>query len=229
MPLPEEDWVKIYEDRGALWLHGGNPKMPHALLSGGDHSNGFFNSGIIAEDPFLLASAADQLREQLFMEGVDLDLVNRVVGPAMGAITWAHSMAERITAYRQGPNAKPCLFAYTVKKEEWGRKWMEFDRTKVLLGESVLLVEDVLTSGASAMKAAAAVEKVGGIVLPYFIVLVNRSFEKEVDGKKIISLIHKPMTNWKSDECLLCKEGSEAIRPKEAGNWARLNAKYQTA
>jgi hypothetical protein len=28
------------------------------------------------------------------------------------------------------------------------------------------------------------------------------------------------------EKCPLCETGSEAIRPKAAGNWARLNASY---
>jgi len=32
---------------GALWIHDGNPQRPHALLTSGNHSNGFFNASFI--------------------------------------------------------------------------------------------------------------------------------------------------------------------------------------
>ena len=82
----------------------------------------------------------------------------------------------------------------------------------------------MLTTGGSVDRAATAVTNAGGIVLPFLLVLVNRSSLTEASGKKIVALIDRSMPMWTPDECPLCKDGSEAVRPKD--NWARLNATY---
>ena len=87
---------------------------------------------------------------------------------------------------------------------------------------SVLLCEDVLTTGGSVDLTSTAITNAGGIVLPFILVLVNRSGLTEVSGKKIIALIDRPMPMWAPGNCPLCNMGSEALRPKD--NWAKLNA-----
>lgn len=215
-------WIEQYKKMGALWIHDGNPKRPHALLTSGNHSNGFFNSELVMEDPMILAMAVNDLLHKVLEEGLFTSSINRVVGPAMGAITLAHEAARQIA---DRFNAH-CLRAYTEKVEDGGKKKMVFGRTKIKEGERILLVEDVLTTGDSVIMASNAVSDAGGIVLPYIAVLVNRSGLTEVDGKRIVSLINEPMPMWTPEECPLCKDGSEAIRPKGADNWKRLNAKY---
>lgn len=216
-------WMRRFQDIGALWVHDGNPRRPHAeLTSDGRHSNGFFNAGVVAENPTYLDGAAGDLVDLLSREGFSLDVVDWVVGPAMGAITLAHDVARHI-GYRRG---FPCRCAYAEKEVVDGRKRMVILRSIIKPGARVLLVEDVLTTGQSVGLVADAVREAGGVILPYMAVLVNRSGFTEVDGRKIISLVEKHMPKWTPEECLLCKEGSEAIRPKGVENWARLNAPY---
>lgn len=221
MKRTEQEWIEEYQKKGALWIHDENPKRPHALLTSGKHSTGFFNSELIMEDAWLLADACANLLYKLEIEeNVQLDTIDRVVGPAMGAITMAHELARQIA---EGTGRR-CLRAYTEKLEDG--KTMVFKRTSIGMTESVLLCEDVLTTGGSVSNATAAVAANHGYVSPFVLVLVNRSGLKEVDGKKIISLIDKPMPMWAPEACPLCKQGSEAIKPKAAENWKRLNAEY---
>ena len=215
-------WIVEYERRGALWLHDKNPKRPHALLTAGDHSSGFFNSELVMEDSTLLDEACFDLVQLLRESGVNLDEVDRVVGPAMGAITLAHDLSRLIAKQRR----LPCLRAYTEKDTDGGNKLMVFKKTAIHPGERILAAEDVLTTGESVDLTTTAVVKAGGIVLPFVAVLVNRSGLTEVGGKKIVALIDRPMPKWAPDECPLCQAGSEAIRPKGKENWARLNAEY---
>lgn len=249
----QDGWIRCYEEKGALWIHDGNVKRPHALLTSGKHSNGFFNSGIVGEDPEVIEQACEDLSGCLILEGFDEATPDRVVGPAMGAITLAHGIAAAISMIRRRFMAPNCLCAfaekmvmYRVISQQSGtesiveadklaqgdlivvveKPKMVFRRTTVKPGEKVLLCEDVLTTGSSVDVTAQAVTAMGGIVLPYVAVLVNRSGLTEVSGKQIVALIDRPMPTWTPDECPLCKQGSEAIRPKGKENWARLNAKY---
>ncbi len=230
--LNEDHWIRLYKECGALWIHDGNPKRPHALLTSGKHSSGFFNSGLVTEVPSLLNAACDRLVvmfeetmggvNDVIMKGDYIRLIERVVGPAMGAITIAHCIATSINKLYDGS----CRCAFTEKDDKGGDKRMILKRTALRHGETVLAVEDVLTTGGSVELTVNAVSEAGGETLPYILVLVNRSGLKEVGGKQIVALIDKPMPMWTPEECPLCKEGSQAIRPKGVENWAALNADY---
>jgi orotate phosphoribosyltransferase len=222
MKRNEDEWINEYERRDALWMHKGNPLQPHAELTSGNHSTGFFNSEIVMQDPMLVADAMDDVRHLMVKAGCTMLMPDRVVGPAMGAITLAHSLALAISIARRSP----CLRAYTEPVEEGGKKRMIFKKTNIKAGEYVLLVEDVVTTGTSFGLAEEAVLEKGGIVLPFVVTLVNRSGLIEVNGKKIIALINKPMPMWEPHECPLCKQGSVALRPKLNDHWQRLNATY---
>lgn len=216
----ENRWIKLYKQLEALWLHGGNPQQPHIRLTSGMHSSGFFNSGLIAEHPRILDEATQDLVCLLKQFDPEFNpiLVDRVVGPAMGAITLAHDIARCLNGVR----SNKCRSAYTEKE---GDK-MVFKRTTIRPGEHVLVCEDVITTGYSAQKTMEAVTTAGGIVLPYVLTLVNRSEHEFICGNRIIALINKPMPIWFERECPLCAAGSEAIRPKVDGNWQRLTATY---
>jgi orotate phosphoribosyltransferase len=218
----QDDWIRTYKKKGALWIHDGKPKRPHALLTSGKHSNGFFNSELVMEDSYLLDRACQDIVELIQVHGMDIVGIERVVGPAMGAITLAHDIARHIS-HEYG---RSCLRAYAEKEMNGDGKRMVFKRTTIQPKELVLLVEDVLTTGESIELTAAAVTAALGYVLPYVAVLVNRSGLKYVGDKQIVALIDHPMPMWIPDECPLCKEGSAAIRPKSKENWALLNACY---
>lgn len=215
-------WIEEFQKKGAYWLHDGNAKRPHALLTFGTHSGGFFNGGLVIEDSFLLDYACGDLVELLEQQGVKISKIDRVVGPALGAITIAHDVARHI----RKKSGRPCLSSYTEKGTESSHGRILFKRSSIKPGETVLLVEDVLTTGGSVEETSIAVTSAGGIVLPFVLVLMNRSGLHEAHGKKIIALVDQHMPNWEPRKCPLCAKGSEAIRPKGTENWARLNAVY---
>lgn len=222
----EIQWIDVYRHRGALWIHDGKPQRPHVVLRSGKHSNGFFDSELVVEDPIILDDAAHDLAGLVAEAGLDLNDVVRVVGPAMGAITLAHDLTRHIS-HRRLWNGIPILRAYTEKEDSGGVTRMVFKRTKIGKSDRVLLVEDVLTTGASVELSAQAVLDAGGSILPFVATLVNRSGMNMVNGKTIVSLIDKPMPMWPAADCPLCKQGSPALaNPKMVENWARLNAQY---
>jgi orotate phosphoribosyltransferase len=214
----KERWIDAYRDKGALWISDGNPERPHALLTSGKHSNGFFNSVLVTDDPALLKRAVSALLTKVSHTETAPD---RVVGPAMGAITLAYEVASVL--------GRGCLSGYAEKGADHNdveRKFMVFNKTKIIPGEKILVVEDVLTTGGSVERLVEAVVRADGIILPYVLVLVNRSGLTEVGGKKIISLIDEEMPIWEADECPLCKKSSTALRPREGDNWVKLNGNY---
>ncbi len=217
-----EYWEQEYIKAGAYWRHDGVRKRHHALLTKGGHSNGFFNSELVMEDPSLLDQACSNLVYSLIHMGLELHTIDRVVGPSMGAITPAHDVARHISKL----SMRKCFRSYTEKVETPEGTKMVFNRTRVKPGERVLLIEDVITTGGSVESVAEAVKEMGGFVAPVVLALVNRSGLTETKDKVILSLVDRQIENWKPEECPLCKEGSVAIHPKVGSNWELLNAKY---
>lgn len=219
----KQRWLLEYQSKGAIWIHDGNPRRPHALLTSGKHSNGFFNSRLVIPDEELLREAASDLLDLFLKNSGVIEVINRVVGPQTGATKLAEFVSDEIGRRR----GFPCEWASPAKQGEGEEKTMVFDDPKrtVLPAEMVLIVEDVATTAGSIQKTRDAVRREAGVFCPYVLMLVNRSGLVDVNGLQIVALIDHEMPIWEPEECPLCKQGSEAIRPK-GENWAVLNAEY---
>lgn len=209
MKHSEEYWWTTLKSRGAIWTHNGDPKRPHALLTSDAHSDGFVNASKVINDPILLGEICTELRALAWPNGFQdvRVLPDVVIGPAVGAITLAYEMAAQLG----------CETAFTERVDGM----MKLKRFGHLAGRA-LIFEDVLTTGGTTRETITAVEQAGLEVMPFTLCLVNRSALTELDGRSIIPLLHLPMNTWKEEECLLCAEGSQALRPKE--NWSKLVA-----
>ena len=97
-------------------------------------------------------------------------------------------------------------------------------------GEKVLICEDIITTGGSAMEAGAVVNSLGGEIVA-FAALANRGFCQRQNS----DILRKPSCKlpgdtpffaladfdfemYSPDECPLCKTGSDAIKPGSRGN-----------
>ena len=100
---------------------------------------------------------------------------------------------------------------------------------EVAQGEKIIICEDIITTGGSALKAAQAIEALGGNVVA-FASLANRGFCKRVGGNDtaqpecalpndvpLFALDDFTFQMFTPDECPLCKEGSTAIKPGSKG------------
>ena len=206
------EWLKEFKRYGAIWLHNGDPRAPHALLTSGLHSNGFVNATAITcradlmeeilESPNGLAPHIEEARGAQW-----------VIGSAMGAITLAHATAARLR----------CRSGFTEKEGDR----MVLSRFHISPGEKVLLVEDVVTTGGSTLKTFAAVAGEGAEILPFVVALVNRSGTNSLRSEsgrtlEIRSLLTLDIQTWKPEDCPLCRKGSVALRPKSC--WDELMA-----
>ncbi|MEI8339817.1 MAG: phosphoribosyltransferase family protein [bacterium] len=215
-----EQWIEAYRNKGALWIHNGK-KQAHALLRSGLHSSGFFNSRLVIADEEMLQEAASDLVEKYIGTGRSIFDVQVVVGPKTGATKLAELIAKEISEI----TGVTCCWASPEKVEVNGQVTaMSFsaEEKAIVNGRAVLMCEDVLTTGGSVERTVKAVEAEGGKVLPFTLVLVNRSGLATVGEKKIIGLIDRAMPMWEPADCPLCKQDSKAIPPKD--NWAELNA-----
>jgi len=114
-----------------------------------------------------------------------------------------------------------------VEKKDGG---MELRRGfEVSPGEKIIICEDIITTGGSALKAAQAIEALGAQVVA-FASLANRGFCKRVGGEDkakpecklpqdvpLFSLADFTFEMYTPEECPMCKEGSTAIKPGSKG------------
>lgn len=133
----------------------------------------------------------------------DLD-VDVVVGPALGGIILSTWTAYHLSSLKN----KEVLGVYTEKDEN---KNQIFTRNydKLIKNKSVLVIEDLTTTGGSVTKVVTAVKQAGGRVVTV-IVMVNRS-PKTVNGDTVgapfMALGELPVQVWEEGKCPLCREG----------------------
>lgn len=200
-------WMEQFRQRGALWLHNRDSARPHAILASGMHSDGYVNCTKLVQSPQFLHLATGDRGFGALLRHIS---PHWVIGCPMGAITLAHVLADKLTA-RAG---------FTEKDGES----MKLSRFEIEAAATVLVVEDVVTTGESTLKTIAAIKSAqpSAEVLPMVFCLVNRSGSDRLPGTSTIihGLLTLSISTWKPEECPLCKSGSQALKPKL--HWAEL-------
>lgn len=193
---------QVYKDANAL-LDG------HFLLASGNHSRRYLQSAKVLEYPQKASLLTDALAKMILDNGIEVDTV---CAPALGGVLAGYELARSLD-----------VRSIFVEKKEGG---MELRRGfEVTEGEKIIICEDIITTGGSALKAAQVIEKLGGKVVA-FASLANRGFCKRVGGNDVakpqcklpndiplFSLDDFTFEIYSPEECPLCKEGSVAIKP----------------
>jgi len=198
---------QAYKDANAL-LEG------HFLLASGNHSNRYLQSAKVLEHPKKASLLTDALASMIRDAGIEVDTV---CAPALGGVLAGYELARSLD-----------VRSIFVEKKEGG---MELRRGfEVRKGEKIIICEDIITTGGSALKAAKAIEALGGEVVA-FASLANRGFCKRVGGNDtakaacalpentpLFALDDFTFEMYTPEDCPMCKEGnSEAIKPGSKG------------
>ena len=201
------DVKKIYIDADAL-LDG------HFKLSSGNHSQYYLQSAKVLEDPKTAKLLAEALAVKIKASGLEIDTV---CAPALGGLIAGFALATALNVRS--------IFAERVNGEMDIRRGFE-----IAEGERVLICEDIITTGGSAMEAAKVIESLGGKIVGVA-ALANRGFCKHensnIETKTNCKLPQNiPFFTLKDftfeifapNNCPLCKDGSEAVKPGSRGN-----------
>ncbi len=198
---------KIYMDADAL-LEG------HFKLSSGNHSQFYLQSAKVLEDPKTAKLLADELARQIKASGLEIDTV---CAPALGGLIAGFALATALDVRS--------IFAERVDGKMSIRRGFE-----IKPGEKVLMCEDIITTGGSAMEAADVVKELGGEIVGVA-ALANRGFchrqGSNIETKPncklpqdipFFALADFTFEMYSPDACPLCKDGSEAVKPGSRGN-----------
>ena len=198
---------EIYEQSGAL-LNG------HFLLSSGKHSPNYLQSAKVLEDPKRAEQLAKALAKEIKEAGIEVDTV---CAPALGGVIAGYELARALGVRS--------IFVERKDGQMSLRRGFE-----VKPDEKVLICEDIITTGGSAMEAATIMQELGANVVA-FAALANRGLCKRYGSKKeakeecklpsdtpFFALADFEFDVYEPEDCPLCKAGSEAIKPGSRGN-----------
>jgi orotate phosphoribosyltransferase len=166
----------------------------HFLLTSGLHSPVYWEKFRILEQPHNTERMCRMIVDHF--RGCDCRLV---VGPTTGGVIVAYEVARQLGVRS--------IFA---EREGTGRVFRRGFR--VIPGERVLVVDDVLTTGGSVRDVLAEVKRLGGQAVGLG-VLIDRS-QGDLDfGVPLFSCLRTRVPTYKPEECPLCREGRPLMKP----------------
>lgn len=186
----------------------------HFLLSSGKHSAYYLQSAKVLESPKTAEILLAKLAEIIKRHSIEIDCI---CSPAIGGILAGYELARALGVR--------FIFSERVNGVMSLRRGFS-----VKSGEKVLICEDIITTGGSAVESASCVESLGGKVVA-FASVANRGFCKSVNGDfssklecklpqgvPFFTLENFAFEMFDAQDCPLCKSGSVAVKPGSRGN-----------
>lgn len=227
-PLDTDEKVfAIYDEAEARWSfdYAGDPKAPHAILTGEPelHSEDYLDSQKVYSKTWLAKPLIAELIRRLRIHNALLERVDMVVSSSYKAIHFGYELASQLNteawfveknpAFGTHKNAPRFICNFSVPE-----------------GCSVLRAEELITT----FETTGAVRVAIAMANPHDRIRWNPDVACGVlrpDSDRqmmafgdIIYLVKRIMKSWKPEECPLCKNGSQALRPKDE-NWAKLTGR----
>ena len=167
----------------------------HFLLTSGRHSGRYVQCAQVLQYPEHCGRLGDAIAD-----GFRNQMVDRVVGPALGGILIAYEVARSL--------GTRCLFA---ERDQHGK--MALRRGfQIRPGAKVLVVEDVITTGGSVREVMDLVKASGAEVVGVG-VLVDRSGGTVDFGVPLRTLMRLSIETYDPADCPLCAAGTPAVKP----------------
>lgn len=179
---------KLLERSGAL-------KTGHFQLSSGLHSDRYCQCASLFED-----AAAASLIAKMMRDHLPRDLrADVVLAPAMGAVLWGYELSRALGCRS--------IFAERVDGQFALRRGFALSP-----GERVIIAEDVVTTGKSALELMPLLEAAGAEVVA-FASVVDRSKGTFEPGPPAYALCRLAFNTWTQEECPMDKAGMPLDSP----------------
>ncbi len=187
--MTEQQALELLKESGAM-LEG------HFLLASGLHSGKYVEKFRLLENPVATAKLVAGLAERVKKYNPEV-----IVGPVTGGVILSFEMARQLGT----------LAYFTEKTGDGG---MALRRGFDVEGKRVLLIEDIVTTGGSILKAADAVRENGGTVAA-FALLVDRSSGRFAPPEPVEAMIKLEIETYQPNPeyCPLCASDFPLIKP----------------
>ena len=166
----------------------------HFILSSGLHSGQYLQCARVLQYPEQAQALGRALAEKFSSDKVDI-----VISPALGGLVIGYETARALGV----------RFIFTERKEGVHQLRRGF---KINIGEKLLIVEDVVTTGGSSKEVAKIVKDSQGEIAG-FAAVVDRSGSSLDLEEKFESLLKIDIPTFNPEHCLLCKGGFPLIKP----------------
>lgn len=181
------NYLEIFYETGAL-LSG------HFLLTSGRHSNQYFQCAKVLQYPDKTEIICKAISDMF----IDFNF-DTVLSPALGGIIVGQEVARQLK--------KRSIFAEREDNKLTLRRGFLLSK-----GEKVLICEDVVTTGGSVFELIEIVKNAEAELVGVGM-LVDRSNGKVNFGVPQVSSISLNVISYTPDECPLCKQGIELVKP----------------
>ena len=185
-PLDDTSVLDLFERAGAL-------RRGHFKLSSGRHSDTYLQSALVLQWPRLAEALGAALASRLS------GTFDVVAAPALGGLMIGHEVARALGVR--------FVFAERAGGELTMRRGFSVEP-----GERALVVEDVVTTGGSALETARVLEA-GGAVVAGLGAIVDRIPEGTERPAGLTTLVRVDAPAWDDGVCPRCAEGTPLESP----------------
>ncbi|HEY0375429.1 MAG TPA: orotate phosphoribosyltransferase [Pyrinomonadaceae bacterium] len=185
--MKSEEVIERFRRTGAL-LEG------HFVLSSGLHSTSYLQCALLLQHPAEAARFGEALAGRFLGQGIET-----VAAPAIGGLIIGYEVARALGA----------RFIWTER--EAGRMTLRRGFT-VRPGESVLVIEDVVTTGGSTRETIEALTEAGARVVGAASI-IDRSDGRANVGVPRLALATLNVPSVEPAACQPCARGEEAVKP----------------
>ena len=181
------DAMSLLEEAGAV-LKG------HFQYASGRHGDTYIEKFRLLEKPHVTEALCGQLAEHFRRLEPDL-----VVGPTTGGILLAHETAKQLGE---------SINAYFAERSENGGRYLGRGFV-VSAGQTVLVVDDVLTTGGSVRDTLDAVVSAGGRPIGVGLVVDRTNGATSFGELETFACLEIDVASYEPDDCELCEAGIE--------------------
>lgn len=185
--MQTEEVIERFKRTGAL-LEG------HFILTSGLHSTQYLQCALLLQHPAEAVAFGKALAEHFRDQNVET-----VAAPAIGGLVIGYEVARQLNA----------RFIWTEREN--GQMTLRRGFT-VRAGESVLVIEDVVTTGGSTRETVEVLRAAGARVIGAASIIDRSSGRAEV-GVPRFALATLDVPALAPSSCPLCAEGMEAVKP----------------
>lgn len=191
--MEEQDVLEVLGKVGAVIADS------HIVYASGKHGTAYVNKDAVYPHTRQTSRLCRAIAEQSSDDGVEV-----VIAPAVGAVILSQWTADHLTEM----TGREVLGVYAEKAEDGQTFVIKRGYDKLVSGKSVLVVEDVLTTGGSAKKVVEATRAAGGKIVG-LIALCNRggiTSQDVADVPRLAALVNVKLDAWDETECPLCAQ-----------------------